>query len=41
METKQIFITAAIAAAVVLALDFLLPGKVTDDMTVTRFATRK
>ena len=41
METKKILIMAAVAAAVVLAMDFILPGKVMDDMTVTRFATKK
>ena len=41
MDTKKILIMAAVAAAVVLAMDFILPGKVMDDMTVTRFATKK
>lgn len=41
METKKILITAAIAAAVVLAMDFILPIKVTEDMTGTRFASKQ
>lgn len=38
MSTKSILITAAVAAAVVLAMDFILPVKITEEGTGTRFA---
>lgn len=41
MNTKQILYTAAIAAAVVLAMDFILPIKVDDNFVGTRFASKK
>ena len=41
MDTKKILITAAIAAAVVLAMDFILPIKVDSNMVGSRFATKK
>lgn len=40
MDTKKILIMAAVAAAVTIALDFILPIKITEDGTGTRFATR-
>ena len=39
MDTKKILITAAIAAAVVIAMDFVLPIKVTAEGKGTRFAS--
>jgi len=40
MDTKKILITAAIAAAVVLAMDFILPIKVDENFVGTRFASK-
>lgn len=41
MQTKQILITAAIAAAVVLAMDFILPIKVDENFVGGRFNSKK
>lgn len=38
---KNYIIMAAIAAGVVLAMDFILPLKVKEDMTCTRFASKQ
>jgi len=38
---KDYIIMAAIAAGVVLAMDFILPLKVKEDYTTTRFATKQ
>lgn len=41
MDAKKILYTAAIAAAVVIAMDFVLPIKVGDNYVGSRFAVKK